>query len=136
MPECLVPQYSAQNRWNSPVFVAVNQAIFGLYVGLSFASNHKGMPIVERGEEMSFMRMQLVTTRNLTPSRVTEFLFGSLSSQIEHHLFPTMPRPSLFRARAIVRRFCQRDSLPYYETGYFRAIREVLAHLHGVGRSI
>ena len=83
------------------VFVAVNQAIFGLYVGLSFASNHKGMPIVERGEEMSFMRMQLVTTRNLTPSRVTEFLFGSLSSQIEHHLFPTMPpaRRSSGRAR-------------------------------------
>lgn len=118
------------------VFAAVNQALFGVYVGLSFASNHKGMPIVERDEKMPFMQTQLVTTRNLAPSRVTEFLFGSLGSQIEHHLFPTMPRPSLFRARAVVRAFCQSRSLPYYETGYLRAIKEVLAHLHGVGRSI
>ena len=27
MPECLVPQYSAQKRWYSPVFVAVNQTV-------------------------------------------------------------------------------------------------------------
>jgi fatty acid desaturase len=85
---------------------------------------------------MPFMQTQLVTTRNLTPSRVTEFLFGSLSSQIEHHLFPTMARPALFEARAIVRTFCRDRSLPYYETGYFRALKEVLACLHGVGRSI
>ena len=27
MPECFVPQYSAQNRWYSPIFVAVNQTV-------------------------------------------------------------------------------------------------------------
>lgn len=33
-------------------------------------------------------------------------LLGGLNYQIEHHLFPDMPRPNLRRAQTLVRRFC------------------------------
>jgi fatty acid desaturase len=95
-------------------FIAVHQATFSLYLGCSFAPNHKGMPLLEDGTEC-FARRQVVTARNLSGGRLTGFLFGGLNYQIEHHLFPTMPRPNLARAQAMVRAFCRENQLGYAE---------------------
>ena len=111
-------------------FVLVHQAVFGLYMGLSFAPNHKGMPMVDK---MDFLHRQVITSRNLLPNRLTDFFFGQLGCQIEHHLFPTMPRNNLRQAQKIVRAFCQERSIPYYETGLLRSYQEILQHLHAVG---
>ena len=108
-------------------FVVVQQVMFGVYLRLSFAPNHKGMPIIDGDARMSFVRRQVITARNVTGGRLTTFMLGGLNYQIEHHLFPTMPRPNLPRAQAIVRRFCAENDLPYCEDtlvgSYRRAIR-------------
>jgi fatty acid desaturase len=96
-------------------FIAVHQAAFSLYLGCSFAPNHKGMPLVERETEMSFARRQVLTARNLSGGRWLGFVFGGLDHQIEHHLFPTMPRPNLARAEERVRAFCTEQQLGYAE---------------------
>ena len=114
-------------------FLLVHQAVFGLYMGLSFAPNHKGMPMVDN---MNFLHRQIITSRNLLPNRLTDFFFGQLGCQIEHHLFPTMPRKNLRQAQKIVRVFCQELSIPYYETGLLRSYQEILQHLHAVGASL
>ena len=110
-------------------FIAIHQAAFSLYLGCSFAPNHKGMPLVEDGTEMSFARRQIVTARNLSGGRLTGFLFGGLNYQIEHHLFPTMPRPNLARAQAMVRAFCRENELGYAEArpiaSYLQALRSL-----------
>jgi fatty acid desaturase len=111
------------------VFFLVNQALFGLYFGMSFAPNHKGMPLVEK---MDFLHQQVITARNLLPNRFTDFFFGQLSCQIEHHLFTTMPRNNLRKAQKIVKVFCQERSISYYETGLFRSYKEIFQHLHAV----
>jgi fatty acid desaturase len=58
---------------------------------------------------------------------LTGFLFGGLNYQIEHHLFPTMPRPNLARAQAMVRAFCHDNHLGYAEArplaSYVLAVR-------------
>ena len=112
------------------VFALIHQAVFGLYMGLSFAPNHKGMPMVDN---MDFLHQQVITSRNLLPNRLTDFLFGQLACQIEHHLFPTMPRNNLRQAQKVVKAFCQERSIPYYETGLLRSYQEILQHLHAVG---
>ncbi|HSZ35602.1 MAG TPA: acyl-CoA desaturase [Acidimicrobiales bacterium] len=108
-------------------FIAVHQAAFSLYLGCSFAPNHKGMPLLEDGTEMCFARRQVITARNLSGGRLTGFLFGGLNYQIEHHLFPTMPRPNLARAQAMVRAFCHDNQLGYAEArplaSYVLAVR-------------
>ena len=111
------------------VFLLVHQAVFGLYMGLSFAPNHKGMPMVDN---MDYLHQQVITSRNLLPNRLTDFLFGQLACQIEHHLFPNMPRKNLRQAQKIVKAFCQERSIPYHETGLFRSYQEILQHLHAV----
>jgi fatty acid desaturase len=72
----------------------------------------------------------------LHSSRFTDFWYGGLNFQIEHHLFPTMPRNNLKAAQPIVRQFCEEQGIPYHATGVFQAYREVFAHLHMVSRPL
>jgi hypothetical protein len=44
-----------------------------------------------------------------------------------------MPRNNSGKARKIIKAFCQRHDVPYYETGTFKSYREVLSYLHQVG---
>ena len=75
-------------------FIAVHQAVFGLYVRVSFAPNHKGMPMERPGDDWDYLRRQVLTSRNITGGPIVDRLLGGLNYQIEHHLFPSMPSPS------------------------------------------
>lgn len=111
-------------------FLALHQGITGLYIGLTFAPNHKGMPMVDEGMELDFVRRQVLTSRNLTKNRLGDYLFGSLATQIEHHLFPTMAENNVRKAEPIVKAFCRERSISYHETGLFEAYSEIVMHLH------
>jgi fatty acid desaturase len=117
------------------VFVGVQQGLFGLYLGCTFAPNHKGMEMLGHDSKMGFARRQVVTARNVTGGRTMTFLLGGLNYQIEHHLFPAMPRPNLRRAQGIVRRFCAEQHLDYVEDSLTGSYRQALRHLASVGRS-
>ena len=116
------------------VFVVVHQGLLGLYLGLVFAPNHKGMPILSKDDDSDFLRRQVLTARNVRGGRLTDLLFGGLNYQIEHHLFPHMPRPGLRHAQPIVRAYCLSHGLPYVETSLFDSYRQALRHLDAVGR--
>ena len=110
-------------------FLAVHQAVFSLYLGCSFAPNHKGMPLVDGDSEMSFAQRQVITSRNVTGGRFTGFVFGGLNYQIEHHLFPGMPRPNLPHAQSLVRAFCIDNRFEYREASAIGSFRQVVEHL-------
>jgi fatty acid desaturase len=110
-------------------FLAVHQAVFSLYLGCSFAPNHKGMPLIEKGSEMSFARRQVVTSRNLTGGWWTTFVFGGLNYQIEHHLFPAIPRPNLGSAQTLVRAFCVENGFDYIEESPVNSFRQTVRQL-------
>ncbi len=112
-------------------FIAVQQAVFSVYLGCSFAPNHKGMPIIEPDSGLSFARRQVITSRNIAGGRFTNLLLGGLNYQIEHHLFPNMPRPNLARAQGIVRAFCLDNNLGYREDSLFGSYRQTLDSLRG-----
>ena len=78
------------------------------------------------------MRTQVLTTRNVKPNFLVDFLYGGLNYQIEHHLFTMIPRNRLGKARPIVKEFCRQRGIPYYETGTLRSYREILSHMHEV----
>jgi fatty acid desaturase len=110
-------------------FIAVQQAVFSVYLGISFAPNHKAMPIIEPGSGAGFARRQVVTARNISGGRVTTFLLGGLNYQIEHHLFPSMPRPNLRRVQGLVRGFCAATDLGYSEENFVESFRQIIHHL-------
>jgi fatty acid desaturase len=114
-------------------FIVVQQGLFGLYLGCSFAPNHKGMPTLTEADVLDFLRRQVLTSRNVRGSRLVDFVLGGLNYQIEHHLFPNMPRPNLRRAQPLIRAFCQQHGLNYTEASLFGSYAEAVRHLHAVG---
>ncbi len=114
-------------------FIVVQMACVGVFTAMIFAPNHKGMAIVESGSQESFLRRQVITARNLIPNPVIDFWYNGLNYQIEHHLFPDMPRNNLSKARPVVKAFCAEHGVPYYETGFFQSWREILQYLHSMG---
>ena len=115
------------------VFVAIHQAVWGLYMGCSFAPNHKGMPTIGAEEDVDYLRRQVLTSRNVRGARSTDLLLGGLNYQIEHHLFPNMPRASLRRAQPIVRAHCAQLDISYCETTLIGSYVAALRHLNALG---
>jgi fatty acid desaturase len=115
------------------VFIAIHQGVFGLYMGCSFAPNHKGMPIIPEGADVDFLRRQVLTSRNVRGGWFTDLLLGGLNYQVEHHLFPNMPRPSLRRAQGLVRTYCHDHRITYTETSLVGSYLAALRHLHALG---
>ncbi len=107
-------------------FVLVHQVVFGLYTESVVAPNHKAMPVQWPGDDWDWLERQLVTSRNLSPSRVTGFAFGGQNFHIEHHLFPTIARNNARRAQPIVKAYCHTHGLPYNEVSVRASLSELL----------
>ncbi|NIJ05782.1 fatty acid desaturase family protein [Frigoribacterium faeni] len=113
-------------------FIGVQMAVFGLYMGSSFAPNHKGMPIIPEGAKVDFLSKQVLTSRNITGRFSTAFM-GGLNYQIEHHLFPSMARPHLRAASKLVKAHCAEHEIPYQETTAVKSYGIVIRYLNRVG---
>lgn len=114
-------------------FLGVQLAVFGIYLGASFAPNHIGMEIIPAGTKMDFLSKQVRTSRNVRGGFVMTLLMGGLNHQVEHHLFPSMARPQLAKARRMVREVCAREGIPYTETSLSRAFGIVYEYMNRVG---
>jgi fatty acid desaturase len=123
--------FSLLHWWAIPVII-VHQFSWGIFLGSVFAPNHKGMPTMEGEARKDFLRSQVLTSRNIKAHPVTDFLFGGLNYQIEHHLFPSVPRNRMRELQEIVKAFCSERSVPYYETTALGSYQEILDHLDEV----
>jgi fatty acid desaturase len=116
------------------VFILVQQGLFGVYLGSSFAPNHKGMPILRAGDATGYLHRQVLTSRNVRGGWLTDLALGGLNYQIEHHLFPSMPRPNLRRSQALTEEFCRQRDIPYCQASLAGSYAQALHHLSDVGR--
>jgi fatty acid desaturase len=117
-------------------FIAVHQALFGIYLGSVFAPNHKGMPMIGPEDRLDFLRRQVLTSRNVRGGVFIDALMGGLNYQIEHHLFPSMPTPALRHAQVITEAYCAELGIPYHQTGLIASHREALRHLRNAGEPL
>ena len=114
-------------------FLGVQMAVFGVYMGASFAPNHKGMPQLPKDSKVDFLRRQVLTSRNIRGGFGMNVFMGGLNYQIEHHLFPSMPRPHLKRAGQIVREYCEAKGILYTQANLTESYGIVIAYLNRVG---
>jgi len=112
----------------------VQQSLFGFYLGCSFAPNHKGMPVLSASDKTDFLRRQVLTSRDVRGGRLTDFVLGGLNYQIEHHLFPSMPHPSLRRSQSLIAAFCTERDLPYCQASLPGSYAQALRHLNAMGK--
>ncbi len=125
--------FSLFNPFVAGGFMLIQMMIFGLFMGGAFAPNHKGMPIIPKDMKVDFLRRQVLTSRNIKGGVIVDNLMGGLNYQIEHHLFPSMPRPNLKKAQKMIEEFCQEHNISYLRTNLFESYGIVIRHLNEVG---
>lgn len=114
-------------------FIGVQLAVFGVYMGASFAPNHKGMPVIAPTAKLDFFSKQVRTSRNIKGGWWATTLLGGLNYQVEHHLFPSMARTNLAQTQVIVREYCRTHNVPYTETSLAQSYAIVIEYLNRVG---
>lgn len=106
----------------------------GVYLATCFAPNHKGMPVVGEGVPMSFLEQQVLTSRNVTGSVLTDIMLVGLNWQTEHHLFPSTPRNKLHRIAPLLKKVCAETGIAYTSTGFIDTNKAIIKQLHNVQR--
>jgi len=119
--------------WSALMVVLIQKGIGGAYMAAVFAPNHKGMPQTDAASRLDFVRTQVLTARNVRGHPLTDLWYGSLNYQIEHHLFPGMPRLNMRKAQPIIANFCRERGISYHETSFLQSYRELLAFLNDIG---
>nr|AAX40418.1 delta-6-fatty acid desaturase [Thamnidium elegans]AAZ72733.1 delta-6-fatty acid desaturase [Thamnidium elegans] len=119
------------NVYHMVLFFLVSQATTGYTLALVFALNHNGMPVIteEKAESMEFFEIQVITGRDVTLSPLGDWFMGGLNYQIEHHVFPNMPRHNLPTVMPMVKSLCQKYDINYHDTGFLKGTLEVLQTL-------
>ncbi|GAA1412860.1 hypothetical protein GCM10009614_24510 [Glutamicibacter uratoxydans] len=121
-------------------FLGVQLIVFGVYMGASFAPNHKGMPMVPKDAKIDFFSRQVLTSRNIMgksnfSNGLLTCFYGGLNYQVEHHLFPSMPRANLAAVSKIVREYCNEHQIPYTVASVRGSYGQVIRYLNKVGLS-
>lgn len=117
------------------IVIALHQALFGMYVGSITVANHWAMPMPRAGE-LGFVAHQVSTSRNIVGGALADLWCGGLNRQIEHHLFPAMPRAHLREAAPIVREHCEAQQIAYVERTLLEAYREIYRAMRAVARYV
>ncbi len=99
----------------------------GVWLSLGFITNHLGCPVVseEEYQKLSWLELQVSTSRNLKSNIFVHWFFGGLDTQIEHHLYPKAPRFNLLKAVKITQDFCKKHDIYYHETSVIAAFVEI-----------
>jgi len=109
----------------------------GLFLALVFGLGHNGMATYDAETRPDFWKLQVTTTRNITgghgfPEWFVDWLCGGLQYQVEHHLFPMMPRHNLAKTHKLIESFCKEWDVKYHEADLVDGTVEVLRHLSKV----
>jgi len=88
---------------------------------------------IEKERNLDWVRMQLAATCNVEPSFFNDWFSGHLNFQIEHHLFPTMPRCNYHKVAPLVRSLCAKHDIEYQEKSLYRAMADICTSLKRSG---
>ncbi len=99
------------------VFLTLYVVLSG-WLAFGFITNHLGCEVFEKdeSESLSWMELQMRTSRSLTGGAFVHWFYGGLNTQIEHHLFPKAPRFNLLKIQEMTRDFAKKHNIKYFES--------------------
>eukprot|EP00842_Homolaphlyctis_polyrhiza_P007112 jgi/Hompol1/990/HPOL_004455-RA len=109
------------------LWISLGQTLCGFMLASVFTLNHNGMPVysVKDSLPMDFYEISIVTGRNVEPTHFNNWFTGGLNFQIEHHMFPFVPRHNLSKIAPTVVEISKRYNIPYHSTSFGSGMREV-----------
>uniref|UniRef100_A0A671KWH3 Fatty acid desaturase 2-like n=1 Tax=Sinocyclocheilus anshuiensis TaxID=1608454 RepID=A0A671KWH3_9TELE len=88
---------------------------------------------IDYEKHQDWLIMQLVATYNIEQSYFNDWFSGHLNFQIEHHLFPMMPRHNYWHAAPRVRALCDKYGVKYQEKSLYEAFADIIRSLEKSG---
>ncbi|CAF0877889.1 unnamed protein product [Brachionus calyciflorus] len=95
--------------------------------------NHIVMDVHDDVEYDSWLHLQIKATCNIEKSWFNDWFTGHLNFQIEHHLFPTMPRHNLYKIQPLVQSLCKKHGINYIVKPFWQAFYDILLSLKKSG---
>ena len=97
------------------------------WLAFGFITNHLGCEVFDKetGESLSWMELQMRTSRSLSGGAFIHWFYGGLNTQIEHHLFPKAPRFNLLKIKEMTKEFAHQHGMKYFETTPFEAYVQI-----------
>ena len=97
------------------------------WLAFGFITNHLGCEVFnkEEGDKLSWMELQMRTSRSLSGGAFVHWFYGGLNTQIEHHLFPKAPRFNLLKIQKITKEYAKNHKIKYFETTPFEAYVQI-----------
>lgn len=117
---------------NAVCYFLLSQTSCGLFLATVFGLGHNGMSVYPADQRPDFWKLQVTTTRNVTSNWFVDWFCGGLQYQVDHHLFPSLPRHNLKKVHELVESFCKEQGVTYHEAGLISGNVEVLQHLSKV----
>jgi acyl-lipid Delta6-acetylenase / acyl-lipid (9-3)-desaturase len=108
-------------------YAVLSQVVSGGLLAIVFVQSHNGMEVFSSPKD--FVSSQVASTRDIKSSLWNDWFTGGLNYQIEHHLFPTIPRHNLHKLRAPLRALCEKHGLAFEETSMADGTARVLRRL-------
>jgi len=130
-------------RWmllGAPLFGFLG--VIALYFTVRFIESHwfvwvtqmSHIPMqVDYHNSWPWVESQLKTTCNVHESFFNDWFTGHLNFQIEHHLFPTMPRHNYHKVAPKIRMLCEKHGLDYQCKTLYRAFADIVESLRKSG---
>uniref|UniRef100_A0A2R8MZQ6 Acyl-CoA (8-3)-desaturase n=1 Tax=Callithrix jacchus TaxID=9483 RepID=A0A2R8MZQ6_CALJA len=95
--------------------------------------NHIPMHI-DHDRNMDWVSTQLQATCNVHKSAFNDWFSGHLNFQIEHHLFPTMPRHNYHKVAPLVQSLCAKHGIEYKSKPLLSAFADIVHSLKESGQ--
>ena len=115
---------------------------FGFYMFVRFIESHwfvwvtqmSHIPMkVDIDKKDDWFTSQLNSTCNVDQGIFNDWFTGHLNFQIEHHLFPTMPRHNLHKVAPLVKSLCKKHNIDYVCLPLFGAFGHIISALKKSG---
>lgn len=121
-------------------WILAAEFLTGLLLATAFSLNHNGMAILDKGTQgtMDFHALQAVTGRDVHegPASFVSWFMGGLDYQIEHHMFPKIPRHNLPQVAKNVEPLCKRNEILYHKTDFWNGTKELFSVLFKVSTKV
>jgi len=129
----------AQPMWTTSQVIA--GYLFYVWVGATyifcnFAVSHTHLPVIEKDEDVSWVRYSSDHTMNVDPGpgNWVDWWMSYLNYQIEHHLFPSMPQRNMPMISPRVKELFAKHDVEYMTMSYTDAMKVTFANLDKVGK--
>ncbi|XP_061465822.1 acyl-CoA (8-3)-desaturase-like [Rhineura floridana] len=88
---------------------------------------------IDYDKNLDWFSLQLQGTCNVDQSLFNDWFTGHLNFQIEHHLFPTMPRHNYWKVAPLVKSLCAKHGVEYKCKPLLTAFADILRSLKDSG---